>query len=351
MTVRVAIAGASGYAGGEVARLLADHPEFSVTTLTAHTSAGRPVTSVHAHLATYRGMVFQETTLANLADHEVVILALPHGESGELGEQLLASGNQRLLIDLGADRRLLERADWDQFYGGTHYSPFVYGMPELPRVSGPSQRELIQKATAVAAPGCNATAVTLALAPLVTAGLIHGTDIQAVLAVGPSGAGRVLRSDLLGAELIGSAHPYAVGGVHRHIPEIAQNLRISGASDVSVSLTPVLVPMSRGILATCSALLTGASTAQEIHQALLDAYSAEPCVQVLELGSLPKTGDVLGSNTIALGVAVDEAVNRVIVVSAIDNLVKGTAGAAVQSMNLVFGFPETTGVSLNGVAP
>lgn len=351
MTVRVAIAGASGYAGGEVARLLADHPEFSVATLSAHSSAGKPVTSVHPHLATYRGLDFHETTLANLADHDVVVLALPHGESGELGEQLLASGNQRLLIDLGADRRLHERAAWDQFYGGTHYEPFVYGMPELPRASGPSQRELIRQASAIAAPGCNATAVTLALAPLVNLGLVDSTDIQAVLAVGSSGAGRAMRSDLLGSELMGSAHPYAVGGLHRHIPEISQNLSISGASEVSLSMTPVLVPMSRGILATCTALRTGSSSGQDIHNALASAYAGEECMQVLELGSMPKTSDVLGSNTISLGVAVDEAVNRVIVIAAMDNLVKGTAGAAVQSMNLVFGFPETLGLSLNGVAP
>ena len=203
----------------------------------------------------------------------------------------------------------------------------------------------------MAAPGCNATAVTLALAPLIHAGLVASTDIQAVLAVGPSGAGRVMRSDLLGAELMSSANPYAVGGVHRHIPEIAQNLKRAGASEVSLSLTPVLVPMSRGILATCTALRTGLATVDEIYQALTDVYAHEPYLQVLDPGLLPRTKDVLGSNTVSLGVAIDEAVNRVIVVAAVDNLVKGTAGAAIQSLNLVCGFPETTGLSQNGVAP
>jgi N-acetyl-gamma-glutamyl-phosphate reductase len=351
MTVRVAIAGASGYAGGEVARLLVDHPEVSVGTLGAHSSAGALVTSVHPHLVSYRGRVFEETTLETLRDHDVVVIALPHGQSGALGEQLLASGNQQLVIDLGADRRLTDNSAWDQFYGGAYHQPFVYGMPELPVAEGPAQRELIRQATAVAAPGCNATAVTLALAPLIHAGLVASTDIQAVLAVGPSGAGRVMRSDLLGAELMSSANPYAVGGVHRHIPEIAQNLKRAGASEVSLSLTPVLVPMSRGILATCTALRTGLATVDEIYQALTDVYAHEPYLQVLDPGLLPRTKDVLGSNTVSLGVAIDEAVNRVIVVAAVDNLVKGTAGAAIQSLNLVCGFPETTGLSQNGVAP
>jgi N-acetyl-gamma-glutamyl-phosphate reductase len=352
MTLRVAIAGASGYAGGEVARLLAEHPEFEVTTLTAHSSAGRGVTEVHPHLASYSGMSFDETSLQSLAGHDVVILAMPHGESGALGEQLVASGDQRLLIDLGADRRLVDPDAWATFYGGTHYDPFVYSLPELVRVGAP-QRELIASASALAAPGCNATAVTLALAPLIQAQAISSTDIQAVLAVGPSGAGRVAKSNLMASELLGSAEPYAVGGVHRHIPEIAQNLGLAGASDVSLSLTPVLVPMSRGILATCSARLSdsGPRSAEDIHELLHTAYREEPFVTVLPLGSFPKTADVLGSNRVSLGVALDRAVHRVIVVAAIDNLVKGTAGAAVQGMNLVFGFPETTGLSVNGVAP
>lgn len=351
MTVRVAIAGASGYAGGEVARLLADHPECEVVTLSAHTSAGSEVTSIHPHLASYAGMVFQPTTLEVLAGHDVVVLAVPHGESGNLGDDLLARGDQTLLIDLGADRRLENPDDWSRFYGGHHHDPFVYGMPELPRASGPSQRERIAGARAVASPGCNATAVSLALAPLIRAGVIEETDLSAVLAVGPSGAGRVARLDLLGAELMGSAGPYAVGGVHRHIPEVLQNLGHAGAKGATLSLTPVLVPMSRGILATSSAVLKGSHSVEEVHAVMVEAYRNEPFMRVLPAGTFPKTADVLGSNTVAFGVAVDEAVNRVIVVSALDNLVKGTAGAAVQSMNLVFGFPETLGLSVNGVAP
>jgi N-acetyl-gamma-glutamyl-phosphate reductase len=351
MTLRVAIAGASGYAGGEIARLLGAHPEVSSLTLTAHSHAGKFVHEVHPHLASQAGTRFSETSPEVLSGHDVVILALPHGESGALGETLLASGNQRLLLDVGADRRLHDSTAWNRFYGGTHYSPFVYGMPELPRYSGPTQRELIKDAPAVAAPGCNASAVTFALAPLLAAGVIEPEDLSAVLAVGTSGAGRSLRIDLLSAEVLGSAKPYAVGGVHRHVPEIIQNLHSASGAEASLSLTPVLVPMSRGILATVSARLLGVHSAADLHQVLSHAYRDEPFVRIMPLGSFPASADVVGSNTVSLGVAVDEAVNRVIIVATLDNLVKGTAGAAVQSMNLVFGFPETQGLSRDGVAP
>lgn len=351
MNVRVAIAGASGYAGGEVARLLAGHPEVSEVTLCAHSNAGERVASVHPHLASFADYVFSATTPEALRDHDVVILALPHGESGALGDVLREKGNQRLLIDVGADRRLVNKEDWADFYSGPHHEPFVYGMPELRRADGQSQRELIASASAIAAPGCNATAVTLALTPLLLAGAVSGDDVSAVLAVGPSGAGRVARADLMASELLGSARPYAVGGVHRHIPEIRQNFRLAGVDKASVSMTPVLVPMSRGILATCSATIVGSHTAESLHQILKDTYRDEPFVRVHPLGSFPQTSDVIGSNTLSLGVAHDSAVNRAIVVSAVDNLVKGTAGAAVQSMNLALGLPESSGLSIDGVAP
>lgn len=351
MTLRVAIAGASGYAGGELARLLGDHPEVGSLTLTAHSHAGQAVHTVHPHLASFAGVNFRETSEEVLAGHDVVVLALPHGESGALGERMMARGGQRLLMDLGADRRLHNPRDWERFYGGTHYTPFVYGMPELPLLSGPPQRELIAAATRIAAPGCNATAVTLGLAPLLHGGAIAPHDISAVLAVGTSGAGRSLRADLSSAEVLGAAKPYAVGGVHRHLPEIAQNLHSASGHTATLSLTPVLVPMSRGILGTLSAQLTSGGSAAQLHAVLDDAYRDEPFIRVLPLGLFPSSADVVGSNTLSLGLAVDEAVNRVIVVAALDNLVKGTAGAAVQSMNLAMGFPETTGLGVNGLAP
>lgn len=351
MNLRVAIAGASGYAGGEVARLLAGHPGVADITFTAHTSVGQHVGDIHSHLATFAHHTFQETTPEVLSDHDVVILALPHGKSGGLGEALAGPRAPRLLIDVGADRRLVQKAAWDAFYGGEYYPPFVYAMPELLHADGTRQREKIVGATTLVAPGCNATAVTLAVAPLLRANVVAATDISAVLAVGSSGAGKSLRPDLLGAELMGSAHPYAVGGSHRHIPEIQQNLRVSTNAESSVSLTPVLVPMSRGILATISATRVAGADVAGVHRVLHEAYADEPFIRILPLGRFPRTGDVLGSNSVSLGVAVDEAVNRVIVVSALDNLVKGTAGAAVQSMNLALGFEETLGLTPNGVAP
>jgi len=351
MSFSVAIAGASGYAGGELARILAAHPECEVTTLAAHSSAQHSVQSVHPHLSSYAGLTFSETTVDSLAGHDVIALALPHGESGALGEALRARGGHRLLLDLGADRRLQDPREWDKFYGGEFSDPFVYGMPELTRSHGPTQRELLADAQEIAIPGCNATAVTLALAPLLGAGVINPTDISAVLAVGSSGAGKSLRTDLLGAELSGSARAYAVGGIHRHIPEIRQNFFVAAGVHTTVSMTPVLVPMSRGILATCSASLTKNHSAAELHGILKDVYRYEAAVVVRELGSFPATGDVLGSNTLALGVGVDESVNRVIVVAALDNLGKGTAGAAVQSMNIALALDETLGLSFDGIAP
>ncbi len=351
MTMRVAIAGASGYAGGELARLLLGHPEFELTTLTAHSLAGQSVEHAHPHLSSLHGRVFEKTTLETLADHDVVVLALPHGESGALGESLLSKGGQKLLVDLGADRRLENSTDWDTFYGGGHYAPFVYAMPELLRHSGPSSRDLIRGASTLAAPGCNATAITLAVMPLLAHSIVEPHDLSALLAVGSSGAGRALRGDLQGSELQGSANPYAVGGVHRHIPEIRQNALVATGHEISVSMTPVLVPMSRGILATVTGVRTASQSAPEVHAQLEDTYREEQFVSVLPLGLFPRSGDVVGSNQVHLGVAVDEAVNRVIVIAALDNLIKGTAGAAVQSMNLACGFEEGLGLTVDGVAP
>ena len=351
MTMRVAIAGASGYAGGEVARLLSAHPECEVVTLTAHSAVGERVEAVHPYITSLHGQVFQETSAEILAGHDVVIVALPHGDSGELGEVLQRDGGHTVLVDLGADRRLQSSADWEAFYGGTYYEPFTYAMPELPRKSGPSSRELIAQSSALAAPGCNATAITLALVPLLARGIVSPEDLNAVLAVGSSGAGKTPRGDLLGSELQGSANPYAVGGIHRHLPEIAQNIRVATGLESTLSMTPVLVPMSRGILATCSGVRVGSHSTEDIRAELVHAYANEPFVTVLPVGRFPRSGDVVGSNQVHLGVAVDERTNRVIVISALDNLVKGTAGAAVQSLNIALGFAEGLGLSHNGVAP
>lgn len=347
MTYSVAVAGASGYAGGEILRLLAQHPEFEVRTVTAHSNAGEKLGSVHPHLRSLADLTLVDTNAANLAGHDVVFLGLPHGASGAITAELPADV---LVIDAGADHRLENKSDWDAFYGGDFYEPWPYGIPELPLASG-SQRDVLKGAKRIAAPGCNASAVTLGIAPGIQAGIIEPTDIVATLSVGPSGAGKSLKVNLLGSELMGSANPYSIGGVHRHTPEIAQNLRKAGAAEVSLTMTPVLVPMARGILAVTTAKLKPGVKAADVRKAWEKAYAGEKFVQVLPEGEFPRSGDATGANTCLIGLTVDESVGRVVVVSALDNLVKGTAGAAIQSANIALGLDESLGLSVDGVAP
>ena len=346
MSISVAVAGASGYAGGELLRLLSAHPEFEIATVTAHQNAGQPLSAVHPHLVSLRHLVLQETTAAVLSGVDVVFLALPHGASGVITAQLPAPV---VVIDCGADHRLTDPEDWAAFYGGEYHGAWTYGLPELLLAGGGKQRQNLAGATRIAVPGCNVTAITLGLAPGIAAGVIAPDDLVAVLAVGPSGAGKSLRPDLLAAELLGSASAYQVGGVHRHNPEIVQNLTAAGGSGVSINFTPVLVPMARGILATSTAKLTGDPTT--VRAAWEAAYADEPFVHLLPAGVFPKSGDTTGANTALIGLTIDERAGRVVVVSAIDNLVKGTAGAAIQSANLALGLPETLGLPLDGVAP
>ncbi len=338
---RIAIAGASGYAGGELLRLLTAHPQVEVGALAAGTNAGQPVTSVHPHLTPYADRTFVETSAQTLAGHDVVFLALPHGASAALASEL-DSGT--VVIDCGADFRLRDKAAWATFYDTPYAGSWPYGMPELP-----DHRDALRGARRIAVPGCYPTATSLALAPAAAAGLIALDDIVIVAASGTSGAGKSLKPHLLGAEVMGAMSPYGVGGVHRHTPEIEQNLSAAAGAPVTVSFTPTLAPMPRGILATCTAKLAGSADA--VRAAYESAYGAEPFVHLLPEGQWPTTGAVLGSNNVHLQVAVDERVGRVVVVAAVDNLTKGTAGAAVQCMNLALGLEETLGLPTTGVAP
>ncbi|WP_295014921.1 N-acetyl-gamma-glutamyl-phosphate reductase [uncultured Microbacterium sp.] len=351
MTYSVAVSGASGYAGGEILRLLASHPDIEIRTVTAHSNAGQPLLAHQPHLRSLAGLVLQDTTPEVLAGHDVVFLALPHGQSGAYTDAL---GDVPLVIDAGADHRLTSAEAWDAFYGGAFHEPWTYGVPEL-IVDGVAQREHLRGATRIAAPGCNASTVALSLAPGVAAGVIDPSDIVSVLAVGPSGAGKSLKPHLLGSEILGSANPYAVGGTHRHIPEIRQALAAAApsieADGIRISFTPVIVPMARGILATSTAPIAPGVTDAQIRDAWESAYGDETFVQLLPEGTVPRTADVLGANTALIGLAIDRAANRVVVVAAVDNLVKGTAGAAIQSMNIALGLPEGTALSTNGVAP
>jgi N-acetyl-gamma-glutamyl-phosphate reductase len=348
MPFSVAVAGASGYAGGELLRLLAAHPEFEVRTVTAFSNAGSPLLAVQPHLRSLAHLTLVETTPETLRGHDIVFLALPHGRSGELTAEL---DDATLVVDCGADHRLTSEADWDRFYGGEYFGAWTYGLPELVRAGTGPQREVLAGTKRIAVPGCNVTAITLGLAPAVRAGVIETDDLVAVLSVGTSGAGKSLKPHLLASEIAGSAAPYAVGGVHRHTPEIKQNLTTAGGSGVRISFTPVLVPMSRGILATSTATLAEGKTLQDARRAFEDAYGDEPFVHLLPEGEFPRTAETVGANTALVGIAVDEDAQRLVTVTAIDNLVKGTAGAAIQSANLALGLPETLGLPVEGIAP
>ncbi|MEH0421936.1 N-acetyl-gamma-glutamyl-phosphate reductase [Streptomyces sp. B21-083] len=342
MAVRVAVAGASGYAGGELLRLLLVHPEVEIGALTGNSNAGQRLGALQPHLLPLADRVLQETTPDVLAGHDVVFLALPHGQSAAVAEQL---GPDVLVVDMGADFRLQDAADWEKFYGSAHAGTWPYGLPELP-----GARARLTGSKRVAVPGCYPTAVSLALFPAYAAGLAEAEAVI-VAASGTSGAGKAARTNLLGSEVMGSMSPYGVGGGHRHTPEIVQNLSGAAGEPVAVSFTPTLAPMSRGILATCTAAARPGVTAESVRAAYQKAFADEPFVHLLPEGQWPATASVYGSNAVQVQVAYDESVRRIIAISAIDNLTKGTAGGAVQSMNLALGLDETTGLSTIGVAP
>jgi N-acetyl-gamma-glutamyl-phosphate reductase len=338
MGTSAAVVGASGYAGGELLRLLDAHPQLDVTAVAAASNAGRPLGEVHPQLVTLADRVLVGADDPAVLGVDVVFLALPHGESAALAARL---PEETLVVDLGADFRLRSAADWERWYGGPHAGTWVYGMPELP-----GAREQIRDSRRIANPGCYPTSVILALAPLLAAGLVDADDIVVVAASGTSGAGRAASPRLLGSEVMGDLTPYKVGGAHQHVPEIRQAL---GAGPLS--FTPVLAPMPRGILATSTAKLRpGVSTAQ-LRAALAETYDGEPFVTVLADGQWPHTAATYGSNSCQVQVTADADAGRAVVVAAIDNLGKGAAGQALQNANLALGYDETAGLTANGVAP
>ncbi len=339
---RVAVAGASGYAGGEVLRLLLGHPGVEIGALTGGSNAGQPLGALQPHLVPLADRILEPTTPETLAGHDVVFLGLPHGQSGAIAEAL---GDDVVVIDCGADFRLADASLWERFYGGTHAGTWPYGLPELP-----GQRDLLRGARRIAVPGCYPTVSTLTLAPALAAGIIE-PDVVVVAASGTSGAGKAAKPHLLGSEVMGNASAYGVGGVHRHTPEIIQNLGGLTEHDVSVSFTPMLVPMSRGILATCSAPLVGDVSAEDARAVYAQAYADEQFVHLLPADLWPQTQSVLGSNSVHVQVTVDVEARRLVAVGAVDNLAKGTGGAAVQCMNLALGLEESLGLTTVGIAP
>ncbi|MHC3454200.1 MULTISPECIES: N-acetyl-gamma-glutamyl-phosphate reductase [Streptomyces] len=346
MSVRVAVAGASGYAGGELLRLLLAHPGVEIGALTGNSNAGQRLGSLQPHLAPLAERVLEPTTAEVLAGqgrpHDVVFLALPHGQSAAVAEQL---GPDVLVVDMGADHRLADAADWEAFYGSPHAGTWPYGLPELP-----GGRAALEGSKRIAVPGCYPTAVSLALFPAYTAGLAE-PEAVIVAASGTSGAGKAAKPHLLGSEVMGSMSPYGVGGGHRHTPEMIQNLSAAAGERVGVSFTPTLAPMPRGILATCTAKARPGVTAAAVRTAYEKAFADEPFVRLLPEGQWPATASVHGSNAVQVQVAYDGAAGRIIAISAIDNLTKGTAGGALQSMNIALGLDESTGLTTIGVAP
>ena len=336
------MAGASGYAGGELLRLLLGHPTVEIGALTGGSNAGESLGVLQPHLTPLAERVLEPTTPAVLAGHDVVFLALPHSTSAAIADAL---GEDTVVIDCGADFRLADADAWTAFYGSEHAGTWPYGLPELP-----GARDVLRGARRVAVPGCYPTVSSLSLAPALGAALVE-RDVVVVAASGTSGAGKAPKPNLIGSEVMGNVSAYGVGGAHRHTPEIEQNLAAVAGAPVNVSFTPVLVPMPRGILATCSAPIKPGVTADDARAAYLKAYADEPFVHVLPVGQWPQTQAVLGSNAVHLQVTVDERAGRLVAVGAVDNLTKGTAGAAVQCMNLALGLDETTGLTTVGLAP
>lgn len=342
MTYSVAVAGASGNAGSELLRLIAKHPKLDLKTVTASSSVGQKVGSIHPHLTDYADREFVETEAEILANHDIVFLALPHAMSAALAEQL---SPDTLVIDCAADFRLESEADWLKFYKTPFAGTWAYGMPELLIEGGESkQRKNLLATKRIAVPGCNVTAITLGLAPALSAGLIEAEDIVSVLTVGTSGAGRGATEKLFELEPTGSAEAYQVGGIHRHTPEIEQNLSKAAGKKVQVSFTPVLSSFERGILAVNTAKLSRHASLEEVSAAFEKAYADEFFIELLSPSQFPSTVDSLANNKAVIGLAIDEHAQRLVTICAIDNLVKGTAGAAIQSMNIALGLEETMGL-------
>ena len=336
--MKTAVVGASGYAGGELLRLLSNHPKFKLSYIAAGSNAGEPITNLHPQLTNFTGRNFEETEIAKINNSDLVFIALPHGESAKLISQI---DPKIKVVDLGADFRLVDSKKWEKYYGGKHAGSWVYALPEL------VDHKLISSANKVANPGCYATAIALSIAPALS--LINAEDIVVVAASGTTGAGRSAKVNLLGSEVMNNLTSYKFGGIHQHTPEIEQILSSISRESVKISFTPVLAPMPRGILATVTAQLTQQSSAEQIREIYQSFYSGSKFVKVLPVGSMPMTSAVLGTNNAQIQIAVDEHVNRLLISAVIDNLGKGAAGQAIQNANLMCDLAEDAGLEILGV--
>jgi N-acetyl-gamma-glutamyl-phosphate reductase len=337
--MRTAVIGASGYAGGELLRLLATHPHLLVTQVSAHSNAGELITSVHPHLTTYQNQKFVAIESLNFSEIEVAFIALPHGQSASVVKNI---PSHIKVIDLGADFRLSDAAQWDKYYDGDHAGVWTYGLPEIP-----GQREKISKSLQVSNPGCYATSIITGLLPALD--FIDVSDVVIVAASGTTGAGRSAKINLIASEVMGSLTSYKFGGIHQHTPEVEQALSNVSGKDVKISFTPILAPMPRGILSTITARLTKGISTEQVNALYAKFYEADYFVDVLPEGQLPKTGSLTGSNKIQMQVAVDGHVQRLVISVALDNLGKGAASQAIQNANLMCGFHEGAGLSTDGL--
>ncbi len=336
--MKTAVVGASGYAGGELLRMLSNHPKFKLSYIAAGSNAGEPITNLHPQLTNFTGRNFEETEIAKINNSDLVFIALPHGESAKIISQI---DPKVKVVDLGADFRLIDSKKWEKYYGGKHAGSWVYALPEL------VDHKLISSANRVANPGCYATAIALSIAPALS--LINAEDIVVVAASGTTGAGRSAKVNLLGSEVMNNLTSYKFGGIHQHTPEIEQILSSISRESVKISFTPVLAPMPRGILATVTAQLTQQSSAEQIREVYQSFYSVSKFVKVLPVGSMPMTSAVLGTNNAQIQIAVDEHVNRLLISAVIDNLGKGAAGQAIQNANLMCDLAEDAGLEILGV--
>ena len=344
---KIGILGASGYTGADAVRLLARHPHAEITALTANTHAGKTMDEVFPHLFMVELPRLKEWEQVDWTKLDAVFCGLPHGTTQEIIAAVLAANPAIKILDMSADFRLRDMKTYAQWYGHEHRAPAlqgeaVYGLTEF-------YRKKIASARLVACPGCYPTAALLSLLPIAKAKLIDVDDIVIDAKSGITGAGRGLKQNTQFSESGEGLSPYSVG-THRHAPEIEQEIGIAAGSAVTVNFTPHLIPMSRGELCTSYVKLRGGS-ADDLREALSDAYRNEPFVHVAKKGVLPQTQNVRGSNYVQIGVFADRIKNRAIVISVLDNLVKGSAGQAIQNMNLMLGFAETTGLEQIALFP
>ncbi len=337
--MKIGVVGASGYAGGELLRLLAFHPQFKVAAITAHSNAGEEITSIHPQLQSYAGQKFSAFTPEDFAQCDLIFLALPHGESAKVIGQLPTSAK---IVDLGADYRLEDASQWEKYYGGAHAGSWTYGLADIERF-----KTEIQKATKVANPGCYATSIALGAAP--ASAIADLTDVVVVAASGTTGAGRSAKINLIASEVAGSLSSYKFGGVHQHTPEVEQALSKIAGLQAKVSFTPILAPMPRGILSTITAKLSKKVSTEEAHEIYSTYFSNSQFVTVLPIGVMPKTAALTGSNHVQIQVAVDEHTSRLVISVAIDNLGKGAAAQAIQNANLMCGLDEADGLRFDGL--